>query len=309
MIDPPEKSRDSNQSSLDRAIDQRVHCIVCNSVMSAQQSWLYKCNSCGFRSSTLNSGAGRGVDGLNNLRKKNYRTILNHIQQYKSLNGLHLLEVGCAEGWFLEEAKRRGLTTLGIEPSSKHANIARAKGFKVIQDFFPNDKVKNSQFDCLIFNDVFEHLPNPVEALQACEELLVPGGLLIINLPSSNGFFYRLAELMQNLGNTKLMQRLWQVGLPSPHLSYFNASTLNKLIVGYSSLHRIDQFKLDSLNPKGMAQRIHKSEMVRKMAFVFEVVTAVALPVLRILPSDIIVGIFKKPECDGQKITAKATDY
>ena len=274
--------------------NKEIECVVCKGRMLPQARWLYRCSSCGFRCSNLIGGAGRGVDGLDQLRKKNFRKICKQLfKRYGSLNGLNVLEVGCAEGWFLEESRSQGMNAIGVEPSSPHAELSRSKGFKVLHDFFPTQELDGYRFDYIIFNDVFEHLPNPVEALKECEKLLNPGGYLVLNLPSFNGVFYQLAELMLKAGQPNPMRRLWQIGLPSPHLTYFNQATLTTFIEDHSTLNCTGFFPLETITANGMAKRIN-ADLLEPIAWLIKLVTAFLLPILRILPPDIIVGVFRK---------------
>lgn len=244
--------------------------------------------------SSLVAGSGRGIEGLEALRRRNFRRMCDWLEQRWVLSGRSVLEVGCAEGWFLEEAVRRGMVVKAIEPSAAHAEYSRSKGFDVISGYFPDDVAPDQQFDFVIFNDVFEHLPDPVKAIHNCEALLRPGGVLVLNLPSNRGVFYRLAELFAKFGRRAILERLWQKGFPSPHLFYFNDSTLRRFIKQQTPLKHIKTFTLDTIVPEGLSERISASHA--SLRGVLSIGLMCAIPVLRILPADIIVGVFQKPE-------------
>jgi trans-aconitate methyltransferase len=40
------------------------------------------------------------------------------------------------------------------------------------------------QFDCIVFADVLEHLPDPAATLQAARQRLAPGGCMVVSLPN-----------------------------------------------------------------------------------------------------------------------------
>jgi len=261
--------------------------------MFEQRSWLFVCNSCGFASSTFDAGSGRGIEGLKNLRRMNFAKLCNRFAKRYSLVGKTFLEVGCVEGWFLEEAQRRQMLTQAIEPSPPDAQMARSKGFDVTTGFFPIDLPQVSHFDFIVFNDVFEHLPDPIDAVKRCEELLSPRGVLVLNLPSTLGVIYRIRSVLDKLGNPSTLERLWQKGFASPHLNYFNPMTLQRFVTEQTKLRHVETFPLDTIIADGLTERIetsHPGLIGRIISFSL----VLALPVFKILPPDIIVGVFEK---------------
>ena len=62
------------------------------------------------------------------------------------------------------------------------------------------DLFSNGPFDAIIFNDVFEHLPDPIDAIVAVERLLADDGILVLNLPSSDGLFFRSLYAPKSVG-------------------------------------------------------------------------------------------------------------
>ncbi|MBV8084018.1 MAG: class I SAM-dependent methyltransferase, partial [Chloroflexi bacterium] len=92
-----------------------------------------------------------------------------------------LLEVGCGNGFFLEEARRQGWTTVwGVEPST-HA-IARAPASvqaHIKCDIMRPGLFESSTFDAICFFQVMDHLPDPASVLRESVELLRPGGVVL----------------------------------------------------------------------------------------------------------------------------------
>ena len=270
-----------------------MNCVVCGAQMNAKQEWLFNCSSCGFASSSLEAGSGRGIGGLESLRRHNFRNLLDRVARKFSLEDKTLLEVGCAEGWFLEDARNRGLNILAIEPSAEHAELARSNGFDVLDGFFPDAAPHDQKFDFIAFNDVFEHLPDPDTAIKSCEALLNPGGVLILNLPSNKGIIYRMGSILNSIGMSSTLERLWQKGFPSPHLTYFNPDTLHRFVDANTELAHVETFSLDTMVADGLLERIQASHR-GVSGWLLYFVVLLALPVVRILPSDIIVGVFQK---------------
>jgi SAM-dependent methyltransferase len=46
------------------------------------------------------------------------------------------------------------------------------------------ERLRGQKFDLIMIISVLEHLHNPVEVLQSCRELLKPGGVLLVNVPT-----------------------------------------------------------------------------------------------------------------------------
>ena len=276
-----------------------MDCLVCNSKMTNPIDWFYVCRSCGFERSTLEPGAGRGIDGLETLRRQNFSTLIERISSHLSIEGKTCLEVGCAEGWFLEAIGKEGARLLALEPSDL-AHDLEARGFETIKGFFPNDLPVGGTYDLIVFNDVFEHIADPVSAIKACDRHLNAGGMAVINLPSSLGFFYRISKFMQRVGMSGPFERMWQVGFPSPHVSYFSPGTLQTLVEQNSGLKKVDGFTLPSIVRTGLKERVSASYRGFVGSIVYLSILC-AIPVIRLLPQDICVLFFRK-ESDNSRL-------
>lgn len=261
--------------------------------MSKKEEWLYSCPSCGFKQSTLTSGAGRGVDGLETLRKQNFKIILQHLEKQFNFKNSKSLEVGCAEGWFLEAMKEKSADIMAVEPSA-HALDRQKEGHHVVQGFFPDALPEGSRYDLIVFNDVFEHLPDPVAAIKKCEEHLNDKGLLLINIPNSRGIFYRVACLLKLFGMETPFHRLWQKDLPSPHMTYFSDKNMTEFVTKYTDLKKTRHFYLPSISKNGLEERIQASYQGFSGKIIYTCLK-LAFPLFKVLPQDIMVFIFKKP--------------
>lgn len=193
------------------------HCVVCDEPMRAGKAWLFRCPSCGYWRSNLAAGAGRGVEGLDALRRSNAQRLLSQLRRHMPLASARFLEVGSAEGWFLDALQGAGAEVIGMEPAPELAGRLRARGISVIEGFLPEALPEGERFDLIAFNDVFEHLPDVVASLQACERHLNEGGILLLNLPNSRGVLFQVANWLDRLGGSGPFDRLWQKNVPSPH--------------------------------------------------------------------------------------------
>lgn len=267
-------------------------CLICDTPTQKTEEWLDNCPSCNFKQSTLKSGAGRGVDGLETLRKQNFQTIIERLASHIDLTKAKCLEVGCAEGWFLEAMTAIGADISAVEASDQ-ALERQKEGYNVIHGFFPDALPTSQKYDLIIFNDVFEHLPDPVASLKKCEEFLNPNGLLIINLPNSNGIFYRLSAVLKTIGMRTPFDRLWQKDLPSPHMTYFSNDNMPSFTSKYSRLSKIDLFYLPSIVKTGLHDRIKASYRGVSGNIIYTGLLGL-LPFMRALPQDIMVFVFRK---------------
>ena len=270
-------------------------CPACVGTMRELGAWLNRCESCGLFISSLPSGAGTGVDGLEVLRQRNYKAILDRLSSLMVLEGASLIEIGCAKGWFLAAAQARGVRVLGLEPQISNADIARAAGFDVLDGFFPEVVPDDALFDIIAFNDVFEHLPDPAAAICAVERHLAPGGLAVLKLPSSNGIVFKIARALDYFGIPTLHDRLWQRGMPSPHITYFSPRNLVALVSRHTSLELVTQASLATMTREGLSKRISATH--RSLAGQLVLATAwIGASALPLLPADIALLIFRKPK-------------
>lgn len=92
-----------------------------------------------------------------------------------------LLEIGCGNGFFLEEALAQGYTrTCGVEPSVAAVERADIRiRPHIVCDVFRPRLFAPGEFNVICAFQVFDHLPDPGAALDECRKLLKPGGLML----------------------------------------------------------------------------------------------------------------------------------
>jgi len=112
--------------------------------------------------------------------KRTYGRYLRKLRNYQSRPAA-LLEIGCGNGFFLEEALDQGYTEIsGVEPSRRAAAAASDHVKEKIQvGFFREGLFAPETFDVVCLFQVIDHLADPVEVLSQARALLRPGGLLL----------------------------------------------------------------------------------------------------------------------------------
>jgi len=141
-----------------------------------------------------------------------FRRSLDHLRRF--VDSGSLLEIGCAYGMFLEEA-RTYFDVLGIEASEAAAQRARARGLEVITGEMTADL---GEFDAVVMLDVIEHLKDPQQVLLLVADSTHKGSALMI---TTGDFDSILARTMR----TK-----WRLMTPPQHLHFFTRRSLEKML-------------------------------------------------------------------------------
>lgn len=152
-----------------------------------------------------------------------------------------LLDIGSGPGFFLKTAKSRGWDVLGVEPSRQAASHARGLGVEVVEGFFNAETAPAlGCFDVVHLNNVLEHIPNPIALLVLARDLLVPGGLICVNVPNDFSPFQLAARAAAGAPE-------WWIA-PPHHLNYFDFSSLAGLLerLGFEVVERMTSFPMEA---------------------------------------------------------------
>jgi len=151
-----------------------------------------------------------------------------------------VLDVGCGAGEFAASLKveRPGLVVWGIEPVGAAASLAGARLDRVIaQSFKPGmDDLAGKQFDCILFNDVLEHMADPDNILRECREYLAPGGCVVASIPNIL-YFYEITRI--------LVKEDWEYRdhgiLDKTHLRFFTRKSIVRMFIAAG--YEIDEIR------------------------------------------------------------------
>ncbi len=103
------------------------------------------------------------------------------------LPGQRVLEIGCALGFFLDEARSLGYEVRGLEISDYAARYAREKLHLNVECAPFLDSKDARTYDVVAAFYVIEHFADQRAVFEKIRDLLKPGGLFLFALPSTNG--------------------------------------------------------------------------------------------------------------------------
>lgn len=286
---------------------EHTSCPVCGGPLKIKHKLrfnVYRCSKCGLLNSDAQfehsfqsdlESAARDI-GLKHLRLKNFDTIIAELLKYKADKGkISGLEIGSGNGWWLETCRKNNIDCIGIEPERIYENYHKENKLQIVYGFYPEvSPKKEGGYDFIIFNDVFEHIPDINGLLQSLRQDLSDNGVLIINLPMSSGFFYKMAVRMHRLGMSSSLTRMWQFNFHSPHMNYFNEQNM-KMLLDKHGFSAVNVLKLDTLDFSSVKERIMADRGISK-AKALLMTTALMLmkPVITSSEPDIKAFFFRK---------------
>jgi SAM-dependent methyltransferase len=179
--------------------------------------------------------------GSENVLRVEFRRALAHLKE-RGCSGGRLLEIGCAYGYFLMEA-RKDFECTGLEISPAALAACRSSGLAV---FSPNEPEglaiwsRKGSFDAVVMLDCIEHLPDPSRTIERIAGVLAPGGFLLVTTGDWESWVARL------------MGKRWRLMTPPQHLHFFSPRTLGALLDRHG-MEVVDCVKPWKFVPLGLA--------------------------------------------------------
>jgi len=166
----------------------------------------------------------------NNLRPIHFNYLEPGLMKWLSIaKNKTILDIGCGNGYFVNELIAKGYKAYGIDASEKGIEQARKTNPDAffVMDVSSNELpslLRSIKFDMIICTEVIEHLYDPVAFIKFCRSILSPGGEIMISTPY-HGY---LKNLMLSLFNKwdGHISPLWLGG----HIKMWSRSTVTRLL-------------------------------------------------------------------------------
>ncbi len=156
------------------------------------------------------------------------RLLCEKSEQLTSTGMKRCIDIGCGEGWLLDEFHRRGHEIKGLDFS-----IAGIQKFNPhLLSFFHQGNIyellekiilKKDKFDIVAIVNVIEHVKFPDKLLTELKSMLEPESILIVFAPND------FSQLQLYLEKQGFISKKWWLMYPD-HLSYFNMTSMCNLL-------------------------------------------------------------------------------
>lgn len=154
--------------------------------------------------------------GAEASHRRSARRRLDRIERLAAVGSI--LDVGCAAGFFLEEAARRGWRPVGVEIApGMRQDAERRIGARVFSSA-ADAATACGPFDVITMWEYIEHVPAAAQDLQLASHMLSEQGILALSTPNTGHYLA-----------TEAPER-WPEYRPPAHLSFFTAATLSRLL-------------------------------------------------------------------------------
>jgi 2-polyprenyl-3-methyl-5-hydroxy-6-metoxy-1,4-benzoquinol methylase len=169
---------------------------------------------------------------------------MNLVNRYVDGQNRKLLDIGCGTGYFLQAAKERGFTVVGIEKNDLARTHAITRFGLEVKDENSFFDIADTSFNVITLWHVLEHLEKLNESLERINGILTPDGTVVIALPNHNAY------------DAHFYQTFWAAYDLPRHLWHFSPDTVEKLLNKHHlkiiAIHRmpLDAFYISMLSEK-----------------------------------------------------------
>jgi SAM-dependent methyltransferase len=248
-----------------------IKCPICNSKASSVmigKTELYNCNECElYFSISINDldlikfyTSEYKILKENNLNTEKRRIfrlpeqirLISEISKYLP-KGKNIIDIGSDKGFFLDEARRYGYKTIGVELSIDSRLYSESIGLSVVDSL----EMINSNFDAAVLWHSLEHFHKPLELLYQIKDLLNNNGYIFIRVPNFNSFW------------ANFLKDKWIWLQPKVHCFHYTKNSLRKILekVGFEIIELRSQRASDNLNIKAffLAKKLFNNYYSTKM--------------------------------------------
>jgi 2-polyprenyl-3-methyl-5-hydroxy-6-metoxy-1,4-benzoquinol methylase len=156
--------------------------------------------------------------------KANRHEMLTYIPK----SAITILDIGCGEGAFCKALKRDDREIWGVEINPSAAQKATEVFKFVLEGDFNSiyEQLPKGHFDCIIFNDVLEHLYTPWETIKLVKSLLSPTGVLVTSIPN---FRFMSNLIIEILYHGELHYKEEGGILDDTHIRFFTSKSICRM--------------------------------------------------------------------------------
>jgi SAM-dependent methyltransferase len=224
-----------------------MSCNLCGAELAPQQPpvWrkdgfeIVRCRSCGlvfrralptaaevraiYREGYFRNDAGEDAQGYSDYlseQEEHRLTARKRLDRIERTTGPgRLLDVGCAAGFFVDEAVKRGWGAHGIDVSPYMSAWGREHlGLELETGLFQEARFSEASFDCVTMWDYIEHSVDPAADFEKAATVLRAGGRLLLSTGDISSVVARL------LGHR------WHLLTPRHHNFFFTPQTLRRYL-------------------------------------------------------------------------------
>lgn len=150
------------------------------------------------------------------------------MMKYIPESALRILDVGCSDGAFCASLRRSDREIWGVEMDA----VAALKATEVCDNVLVGDfkevfeQLPKNHFDCVIFNDVLEHIYSPWETIELVKLLLTPTGVLVSSIPN---FRYMSNLIIEILYHGEFRYKVEGGILDDTHIRFFTSKSICRM--------------------------------------------------------------------------------
>ena len=142
---------------------------------------------------------------------------------------VRVLDIGCGFGESLGYHRARGCDAHGVEADANILRVGERYGLQVMHGLFDPKDYPACSFDVVTLDQVIEHVADPLLVLRGINQVLKPGGLLIISTPNAGGW------------GARVFGRRWIHWHVPYHLQFFSRASMERAaaIAGFELGRRV----------------------------------------------------------------------
>lgn len=171
-----------------------------------------------------NSNITRWKSNLHNIERSNRISL---IKSKLKIEKGRFLDMGCGEGYVLNEAKKHGFEAYGIDIAN---NLAIKTDIIFYEKSIFEANFPENYFSVIYMDSVLEHIESPLQILNELNRILKPGGVILVIVPNEDSQMNDIIKLIYTLRFKSTMYSKIKPFIPPYHINGFNRSSLKKTL-------------------------------------------------------------------------------